>query len=72
MSITEVSILSGEILLALERGGGKLPAEALADSRSCSRDLLLMALGCLYKEGLIVLRPGIGGWMVQAASGSRA
>ncbi|OGX41736.1 MAG: hypothetical protein A3C53_08700 [Omnitrophica WOR_2 bacterium RIFCSPHIGHO2_02_FULL_68_15] len=65
MSITEVSITAGEILLALEQRGGTLLVEDLMPSRRCSYDMTLMALGWLFKEGLVAIRPGIGGWRVR-------
>lgn len=65
MSITEVSITAGEILLVLERGGDNLHVEDLLPSRRCSYDMTLMALGWLFKEGLIVVQPGMGGWRVR-------
>ena len=66
MSVIEVSVLAGEILSTLERNGGVAHLEQLPGSRRCSRDLVVMALGWLFKEGLVIIKPGMGDWLVKA------
>jgi len=65
MSVIEVSVLAGEMLSALDRRGGVASLETLTSARRCSRDLAIMALGWLFKEGLIIIQPGIGDWFVK-------
>jgi len=66
MSVIEVSLMAGEILSTLEQRGGVAPLEQLTPSRRCSRDLVVMALGWLFKEGLVSVQSGIGDWLVKA------
>jgi len=66
MSVIDVSVMAGEILLALERSGGAARVEQMTLHRPCSRDVLLMALGWLFKEGLVTVQPGIGDWLITA------
>jgi len=65
MSVVEISTIAGDILSALERSRGSASLEQLTSSRRCSRDLVIMALGWLFKEGLIIIQPGIGDWFVK-------
>ena len=66
MSIVEISVSAGEILLALDRNGGTVRLEQLTQHRSCARDTALMALGWLFKEGLVIVQPAVGDWVVKA------
>ena len=70
MSVIEVSLLAGEMLSTLEQRGGVAPLEQLMSSRRCSRDLVVMALGWLFKEGLVTVQSGIGDWLVKARTRS--
>ena len=66
MSVIEVSVMAGEILSTLERRGGIIPLEQLTLSRRCSRDLVMLALGWLFKEGFVVIQPAMGDWFITA------
>ena len=65
MSVIEVSVMAGEILSSLEQRGGMAPLEQLTPSRRCSRDLVVMAVGWLFKEGLVIVQAGIGDWILK-------
>jgi len=65
MSVIEVSVMAGEILSTLEQRGGIIPLEQLTLSRRCSRDLVMFALGWLFKEGLVIIHPGMGDWFIK-------
>lgn len=62
MTIMEISIAAGDILLALE-----LPC-----ARACSHAALLMAIGWLFKEGWVSVHPAAGDWVVKRQSGRLA
>lgn len=71
MSVIEVSVAAGEMLSGLEQHGGAAALEQLASSRRCSRDLAMMAVGWLFKEGLVTVQPGIGDWIVTTTESKR-
>lgn len=71
MSVIEVSVLAGEILSTLERDGRAVYLDRLTASRRCPRDLIVMALGWLFKEGLVTIQSGIGDWVVAARTHRR-
>lgn len=64
-----MSTVAGEILSALERTKGTMRLAEFAHRPSCSRDVVLMALGWLYQEGLITVHPVIGDWLVRTRVG---
>lgn len=66
MSVIEVGVMAGEMLTVLEQHGGRLPLAQVTSSRRCSRDLAMMALGWLFKEGLVTMHAGLGDWWVKA------
>lgn len=65
MSVIEVSMMAGEILSSLEQKDGATPLQQFTSSQRCSRDLVMMAVGWLFKEGLISLHPGFGDWLLR-------
>lgn len=65
MSVIEVSVVAGDILSTLEQRGGAIHLEQLTSSRRCSRDLVVMAVGWLFKEGLVSVQAGIGDWILK-------
>lgn len=67
MSILDISIMAGEILLALDLNGGRIRLEALNPSRRCGRDVVLMAAGWLYKEGIVTVHPTMGDFVIAKA-----
>jgi len=56
MSVIEVSVAAGDILSTLEQRGGTVRLEQVTSSRRCSRDLAIMAVGWLFKEGLVTVQ----------------
>ncbi len=68
MSVIELSVVAGDILSTLEQRGGAIPLERLTSSRRCSRDLVVMAVGWLFKEGLVTVQAGIGDWILKLTS----
>jgi len=65
MSVIEVSVAAGDILSTLEQRGGTVRLEQVTSSRRCSRDLAIMAVGWLFKEGLVTVQAGIGDWILK-------
>lgn len=72
MTIMEISIAAGDILLALERHAGTVRLGELPCARACSHAALLMALGWLFKEGWVSVHPAAGDWVVKRQSGRLA
>lgn len=66
MSVIEVSIAAGDILLALERRGGMARLGEVPCVGACSHAVLLMAVGWLFKEGWVTVHPAAGDWIVKA------
>lgn len=66
MSVIEVSITAGDILLALEQRGGMVRLGEVPCAGTCAHAVLFMALGWLFKEGWITMHPAAGDWIVKA------
>ncbi len=65
MSIIDISITAGNILTALEQRGGIERVSRMACARQCSQTLLLMAVGWLFKEGLVTVHAAAGDWVLK-------
>jgi len=53
--ITEIGIVAGEIWHYLEKGGEKATLENIVKNIDKTRDVILMSIGWLSREGHIVL-----------------
>lgn len=61
--ITEIGIVAGEIWHVLDKNNS-MPLDTLVDKLKRSRDLVLMSLGWLAREGHVTLAPGDRGLLV--------
>ena len=63
--ITEIGIQAGEIWRCLDENGGNCSFGCLACHTGTSRELLLMALGWLAREGYILVKQEGGDLIVK-------
>ena len=55
----------------LEWNGGVVRVEQLLAVPRCSRDIVLLALGWLARNGFVTVEPGIGDWVVKMRDASQ-
>jgi len=61
--ITEIGIVAGEIWNFIEKKQS-VPLDAIVDELKRNRDLILMSLGWLSREGHVTLAPTDRGYLV--------